>query len=202
MPAPPLGARRCAYNQKMARPRTFDSDQAVDAAMQALWHGGLGTTSVDALQSAIGIGRSSLYNAFGSKAELVRLAIDSYTERTIAALETAFADRSLQQTVEQLLLDAATTNNDGRGCLLLNGLVELHDSDAQTLDAVREGLRGIAQLLVRKAEASGTAVRDPAAFAAKFIAAIAGARALQRSALPDGLAQQVAREFAALVVAS
>ncbi len=170
--------------------------------MQALWQGGLGTTSVDALQSAIGIGRSSLYNAFGSKSELVRLAIDSYTERTLAALESAFADRSLQQTVEQLLLDAATTNNDGHGCLLLNGLVELHDSDAQTLDAVRDGLRAIAQLLVRKAEASGAAVRDPAAFAAKFIAAIAGARTLQRAALPDGLAQQVAREFAALVVAS
>ena len=185
----------------MARPRTFDSEQAVDAAMQALWHGGLGTTSVDALQSAIGIGRSSLYNAFGSKAELVRLAIDSYTQRTVAALDAAFDGGDLRQTVERLLLDAATTNNDGQGCLLLNGLVELHDNDAQTLDAVRDGLRDIARLLVRKAEASGAAVRDPAAFAAKFIAAIAGVRAVQRAALPEALARQVAREFAALVVA-
>jgi TetR/AcrR family transcriptional repressor of nem operon len=186
----------------MARPRTFDSEHAVDAAMQALWQGGLGTTSVDALQSAIGIGRSSLYNAFGSKAELVRLAIDSYTQRTVDALDSAFAGSDLQHTVEQLLLDAATTNNDGRGCLLLNGLVELHEHDAQSLDAVREGLRSIAQLLVRKAEASGSPVRDPAAFAGKFIAAMAGARAVQRAALPDALARQVAREFAALVIAS
>ena len=170
--------------------------------MQALWRGGLGSTSVDALQNAIGIGRSSLYNAFGSKAELVRLAIDNYVQQTLASLESTFAEQGLAPAVEKLLLDAATSNSDGRGCLLLNGLSELHEADADSLQAVREGLGRIAQLLVRKAEASARPVHDPALFAAKFIAAMAGVRSVRRAALPEAVTRRIAREFATVVTAS
>lgn len=170
--------------------------------MQALWRGGLGTTSVDALQNAIGIGRSSLYNAFNSKSELVRLAVDRYVTQSLAALETLFAQQGLAAAVEYLLVDAATSNSDGRGCLLLNGLIELHDADADTLQTVRDSLDRLAQLLVRKAEASANPVADPTAFAAKFIASMAGVRSLQRACLPPELARSIARDFSALVVAS
>ncbi len=170
--------------------------------MHALWRGGLGATSVDALQSAIGIGRSSLYNAFNSKAELVLLAIDRYVTQALEALESTFAEQGLAAAVELVLVDAATSNAEGRGCLLLNGLSELHEADADMLQAVRCGLDRIAQLLVRKAEASANPVRDPAAFAAKFIASIAGVRSLQRAGLPAELTRRVARDFAALVASS
>ncbi|KJE23819.1 transcriptional regulator, TetR family [Frankia torreyi] len=49
----------------MARPRTFDEDQVVCAARDQFWATGYTATSLDDLTAATGLGRGSLYGAFG-----------------------------------------------------------------------------------------------------------------------------------------
>lgn len=51
----------------MARPRTFDDDEVIDRAMERFWTHGYTDTSPAQLADATGIGKGSLYNAFGSK---------------------------------------------------------------------------------------------------------------------------------------
>ena len=62
----------------MARPREFDRAKALRQAMQAFWELGYESTSTATLVERLGIGRSSLYGAFGSKDELYVEAMDSY----------------------------------------------------------------------------------------------------------------------------
>src|SRR5918994_56481 len=70
------------------RPRSFDTDQVVDAALELFWHQGYRGTSTRDLEAGLGIGQSSIYNAFGSKLRLLEAALDRYEHQISDALVT------------------------------------------------------------------------------------------------------------------
>ena len=74
----------------MARPRKFDEGAVVGAAREQFWDGGYAATSVDDLTAATGLGKGSLYGAFGDKHALFLRALDDYcvdaTGRVLAQL--------------------------------------------------------------------------------------------------------------------
>lgn len=63
---------------KRGRPRAFDREKALEAAMLLFWRHGYEGTSIADLTSAIGINAPSLYAAFGSKEALYREAMQVY----------------------------------------------------------------------------------------------------------------------------
>ena len=180
----------------MSRPRNFDAHAVVDAAMQALWAGGLAGTSVDDLLQATGLSRSSLYNSFGNREGLLAEAVQRYADQQIAAVRRLFAKESLEQALSALLLDAATSNHEGRGCLLVNAVGELHEQDGSTADVVRAAfarLAGAMEQAIRQVAPPGT---DAAQLCAALMASIAGMRTLQRAGLPLLQRQQAALRLA------
>ena len=60
------------------RPKTFDRETALDAAMLLFWERGFEQTCVDDLAAAMGIRTSSLYATFGDKETLFLQAIEHY----------------------------------------------------------------------------------------------------------------------------
>ena len=72
--------------------KTFDEQAAVGEAMNLFWEKGYRATTPAELGEALGIGRGSLYHAFGSKHALYRRALEQYV-----------ADQR-QQPVRELLL--------------------------------------------------------------------------------------------------
>lgn len=68
----------------MARPREFDEQAVLDAAIQCFWRRGYEATSVRDLVEKTGITSASLYNAFGDKRALYQRALDRYVEESIA----------------------------------------------------------------------------------------------------------------------
>ena len=59
-------------------PATFDEDEVVAAARDEFWERGYAATSVDDLTAATGLGKGSLYGAFGDKHSLYLRALDDY----------------------------------------------------------------------------------------------------------------------------
>src|ERR1700751_334744 len=67
----------------MARPRTFDEADVVAAARDEFWARGYAATSVDDLAAVTGLGKGSLYGAFGDKHGLFLRALDDYIDTAL-----------------------------------------------------------------------------------------------------------------------
>lgn len=67
----------------MARPKSFDPDEALDRAMDCFWEQGFDETSVQDLVERMGVNRFSLYSTFGDKRELFLAALDRYRQTVV-----------------------------------------------------------------------------------------------------------------------
>ncbi|WP_212990945.1 TetR/AcrR family transcriptional regulator [Actinoplanes auranticolor] len=75
----------------MGRPRGFDEDEAVRAAVGLFGRQSFAGTSVDDLVSHLGVHRGSLYKTFGSKRGLYLAALRQHVDRDVAAAAEVFA---------------------------------------------------------------------------------------------------------------
>jgi len=117
----------------IGRPRGFDVDEALDAALVVFWRQGYDGTTLTDLASAMGINRPALYAAFQGKKELFVRAIDRYyavdAARTFQVLEEPTAwtvtEQYLLRSIEQL-------TNPGRplGCLVLQSALVCSEENA------------------------------------------------------------------------
>lgn len=146
----------------MGRPRKFDRQAAVEAAMNEIWKNGLEASSAKALSERLGITRSSFYNAFGSREALFKEALDLYVSKAPdSVLADVRADASVLAVLTCLFREVCrvrAADPEARGCMAINCVAELVGVDA-TLgpvmeDAVRHSLARFERLL-RQAAANG-----------------------------------------------
>src|SRR5207244_10784430 len=88
------------------RPREFDTEKALDAALLLFWRHGYEGTSLAALTDAMGINTPSLYAAFGNKEELFRRALDRYLQKPASYLPTALQEPTARRAAEKLFRGA------------------------------------------------------------------------------------------------
>src|ERR1700693_5695172 len=62
----------------MARPRGFDETTVLRRARDRFWSTGFAGTSIDEVATATGLGKGSLYGAFGDKHQLYLRVLDQY----------------------------------------------------------------------------------------------------------------------------
>ena len=113
------------------RPRGFDAQAALEAAVAHFWEYGYADTSLDDLVIAMGIGRSSFYALFGSKHAVMMAALSLYNsrlqKRLMAAAAAATDPRAALLRVLELV---ACTERPNYGCLFVNSVSELAPRDA------------------------------------------------------------------------
>jgi AcrR family transcriptional regulator len=151
MSAAPLPIANLApAKPRLGRPRAFNRDVALDAAMRVFWKHGYEGASLTTLTAAMGINRPSLYAAFGDKARLFAEAVARYGAGPGRYIRRALGRSTARQVAETLLRGAAAAATDPAhpaGCLWVQGaLVAGTDSAAirDAMVAVRDG--GIAQV--------------------------------------------------------
>jgi TetR/AcrR family transcriptional repressor of nem operon len=112
----------------MARPTEFDRTEVLDRATRLFWERGFGGTSISDLEAAMGIGRTSIYAAFGAKEDLFMAAIDHYDATYSIKLRNALTSGlPVRQAIElyfEELLKAFSDPDLPLGCLVTNVAVE------------------------------------------------------------------------------
>jgi len=126
----------------MPRPREYDEQEVLTAAMHAFRREGYAHISVAELESATGLRPSSLYHAFGDKAGLFRRALDHYVSTLVEPRLILYAGpRATLDDLEQLFLTLfQPPYDDGYGCLVVNSAAEFGSTDSIASVGVRHGL--------------------------------------------------------------
>lgn len=145
----------------MPRPKAYDEEKVLDAAMLCFWHKGYCATSMKDLQGCTGLTAGSLYNSFGSKDSLFLQVLDHYIEKIVAGrVERFLSSGDAIDGIERYFYDSfqARVDKDCIGCLLVNTSTELgpHDEAVRAKLAVgsRVSAEGIKKALIR-AQAAG-----------------------------------------------
>ncbi len=127
----------------MARPREFDTRQALENAMGVFWTKGYEAASLANLIRAMGISKSSLYQTYGSKHDLFLASLGLYSETAVGRLSGQLdADVSARRAIESLftMFIDESLGPDPRGCLLCNCAGEVASRDELAAARIAEGM--------------------------------------------------------------
>lgn len=187
----------------MARPKSFDTDDVLDRALEAFWHQGYEATSVQDLVDAMEINRASLYNTFGGKHQLYVAALRRYEQQWVDGLVEQLraaddAQAGIRGLLETVADEAASCPKRG-SCLLTNAATELGHRDPETAERVRANFQRIedafADAVTRGQEHGAVpADVDPRAQARSLLNTLQGLRVMaktgpEREALQDVVEQ-------------
>lgn len=181
------------------RPRGFDAERALDAALGVFWERGFEAASLNDLTSAMGISRSSLYACFGSKRGVLLAGLRAYSDRALAAFKALAGTSGDAAARIGPLLDALADPQGGqRGCLLVNCITELAPHDPEIAALGRAHLDRIEALVAGQFD-HPAAARDRAR---ALVALALGTLTLRKSGMAPGRIDAALAQSAALIAAS
>lgn len=193
----------------MARPREFDEDDVLREARDQFWASGYAGTSMDAIAAATGLGKGSLYGAFGDKHQLFLRVFDSYcgeivdrVRRRLKGPESeAFA--RLREHVQAAAANTAA-DTERRGCLLAKGTAELAGRDPAVAARSLEAFDALEALLVTEIEAAQRhgdirADADPRHLAVLLLAVLRGIEALGKAGKDEATLRAIAETALAVL---
>ncbi|WP_018900781.1 TetR/AcrR family transcriptional regulator [Rhizobium sp. 2MFCol3.1] len=174
----------------MARPREFDTAQALDAAVQVFREHGFEGTSAAMLTKRMRIGRQSLYDTFGDKWKLYLSAVSRYSTletsahiSTLNSKENAF--EGIRAVVERVVAEARMP------CLGVNSICEfgVRQTELSAQHALAaERLRVPFVKRIREAQLAGdlTSELEPDAVVDFLVTTFSGIRIAARGGADDG----------------
>ncbi|WP_421858057.1 TetR/AcrR family transcriptional regulator [Oricola sp.] len=174
---------RTSVKTPRGRPREFDSDAAIEAALQLFWTKGFEATAISDVVAATGVNRASLYAAFGGKEDLFLKVLERYETNyggtaTAALYSTGNAKAVIQRFLDQ---SAAYLTDPGhpRGCLVSSTLAEAPHSAAAAMRKLTDSLARLETAiynLLRSAQTKGgfAADADPRAWARHIVGVTQG----------------------------
>ena len=178
----------------MARTRSFDETKALAAMGDVFWRKGFEGASYAELMKASGLGKGSLYAAWGDKAALYRAALAQYVEAELALLAevlTAPGANPLASLTALLTypIEAVEERRDRRGCFLCNAAVDMAQMDAETAVMVEEAfgaaIDAVEGVAVRAGGAPGAGAHLFSVFLGLRVMARAGVSAERMRAARD-----------------
>ncbi|HFB54452.1 MAG TPA: TetR/AcrR family transcriptional regulator [Hellea balneolensis] len=175
------------------RPKEFDENTVVNAAMVSFWTQGYEACSLADLLNATGLSKSSFYQSFGSKKHMFVTSLNYYSEVETAALRNLIHDARDGKAFFRDLIDSfcnKTTPHWRAGCLIANTAAEFGQEDPDIAQALKKGLTNFRQTfemaLVKGQEdgslPSNKPVTDRASYA---LVALNGLRTMVKAGMDD-----------------
>jgi len=169
-----------ATSRSVGRPREFDEEAALEAAMDAFWSKGYEATSMAELCNCTGLHKGSLYQAFGDKHQLFMNALKHYSDtefRNVAAV--AFQSDSPLENIRAAMSKICDDAGHDKGCLVINSMVELAPHDPKVKAAVRsfaeQRLRVMADMIGKAQQVGEISVKqEPHKLARQLMMTLAG----------------------------
>ena len=134
------------------RTRQFDTDQALERALEVFWARGYEGATLPELTAAMGINRPSLYAAFGNKEQLFRKALDHYQTGPQSFLAEALKKPTARTMVKALFSGFVSNQCDtakARGCMIVSGALAC-GADAEPVRRELARLRQAAVTVIRE----------------------------------------------------
>ena len=96
------------------RPRSFDKERALDAALRVFWEKGYEGASLSDLTEAMGINRPSAYAAFGDKEALFRQVLERYENGPLAYMTAALNEPTARAAIARMTRRESPRDTPGR----------------------------------------------------------------------------------------
>lgn len=149
------------------RPRTFDEDAVLERAMHVFWKKGYERAGISDLEEATGLGRQSLYGAFGDKRALFFRVVEHYFANVLrpGLVDVLDSEGSGRGNIERVLgmWEALATSQDFHGCLVGNAATHIEAQDEEMAELLRRKLRLLEDAFaraLRRAVEAGEVRRD------------------------------------------
>jgi TetR/AcrR family transcriptional repressor of nem operon len=196
------------HESVMARPREFDEQSVLDAAVQCFWTRGYEATSVRDLADHMEMTGASLYNAFGDKRALFRRALEHYVEQgfgeRVRRLEGQLAPRQAIEAFFCEIIERSLNDKQRKGCMLVNSALEVAPHDPELRQVVADFQSQVESFFRRCVEAgqrektigAGQPAKD---LARLFLGVLMGIRVLARSRPERELLEGLIRPVLALL---
>ena len=180
----------------MARPKEFESETALNGAIELFSKHGFEGTSTDELMRVMGIGRQSMYDTFGDKRQLYLASLQQYTAMSISTQirELSFAPSAAKglEAVLDLAVSQAIADKKPK-CLGISAICEFGRSEpdiTMIYDTASKTLLSAIERRISEAKSSGEIDKEVnAQVAAQFMmATLTGIKVAARAgARPDSL---------------
>jgi AcrR family transcriptional regulator len=155
----------------MGRPRSFDTTAALRAIEERFRLTGYAGTSLDDVAAATGLGRGSIYAAFGDKHEVFMRSLEAFCQRNEAYVAAVLdgPDETAVSRLHEFLLAAAQVGDGGTApkCMATKFAVELDEQDpdarqrvAQSFSVLRRRLRDCVLAAQRQGDIDPSADAD------------------------------------------
>ncbi|MFH9424598.1 TetR/AcrR family transcriptional regulator [Streptomyces sp. NPDC017529] len=191
----------------MSGRKQFDVGTALDQAMRVFWQRGYADASLDALGSATGLGRGSLYGTFGTKDALFRQCLDRYASIYGAQYEQALTAHPGDpvhaiEAFFDVTLSRIADPSVPAGCLIAQSAAQSPTLKEENSNLVRD-LLDLQRQRVRTALADSSAGTQTLDELSTFVVAVNQSLAvLSRAGASDAELRSVARLAGATVAES
>jgi TetR/AcrR family transcriptional repressor of nem operon len=174
----------------MARPKEFETVDALRSAMRVFWKKGYEASSLADILTATNLSKSSLYAAFGGKRELFLAAFEAYRKDRMQYVHQMLNNGQLaRQSIETFFRHGIAHSQEethAYGCMTANEAVELapHDSDIQRL--VAEDFQALEDVFIQAidrghADGSITSRKEPRTLARFLVVSLQGLQVMARA---------------------
>jgi TetR/AcrR family transcriptional repressor of nem operon len=176
----------------MGRPASFDQTEMLETIQSVFWDNGYSATSLDDIMHSTGLGKGSLYGAYGSKREMYLLAFTDYCDWAVTDLKERLSGNDADAIVRlRAYIQSAAKGgtNARRGCMLAKGTAELAGRFPDVDKIIERTFKAMEREIVRcirQAQSAGDIAtgRDARTIGVTLLAVVRGMGSLAQAGMP------------------